>query len=201
MNGGRTVGLVTCAVNTWAWQSPRRFLRRALPQKRFRDDKRLTVSEGDWIMRDRLSEDIKNAMRSGQKERLGTLRLLLSAIKDREMGIGTGGVVPTGPLTEPDYLQVLQKMVKQRRDSIETYLQGGRKDLADKEAAEISVLEEYMPKQMSEDEARSAVAALIKEVGASGPKDMGKVMGALKAKFAGQMDFGKASAMVKELLK
>jgi uncharacterized protein YqeY len=152
-------------------------------------------------MRDRLSEDIKNAMRSGQKERLGTLRLLLSAIKDREMGIGTGGVIPTGPLTEADYMQVLQKMVKQRRDSIETYLQGGRKDLADKEAAEIAVLEDYMPKQMNEDEARSAVAALIKEVGASGPKDMGKVMGALKAKFAGQMDFGKASAMVKDLLK
>lgn len=152
-------------------------------------------------MRDRVSSAIKDAMRAGQKERLGTLRLMLSAIKDREMGIGTGGQVPTGPLTDADYLQVLQKMVKQRRDSIETYLQGNRKDLADKEAAEVLVIEEFMPKQMSEDEARAAIAQLVKEVGASGPKDMGKVMGALKTKFAGQMDFGKASALVKDLLK
>ena len=92
-------------------------------------------------------------------------------------------------------------MVKQRRDLIEQFTAGGRQDLADKEAAEIAVIEVYMPKQMSEADAKAAIAALIKETGAAGPKDMGKVMGALKAKYAGQMDFGKASALTKELLK
>jgi uncharacterized protein YqeY len=98
-------------------------------------------------------------------------------------------------------MQVLQKMVKQRRDSIATYVSGGRQDLADKEAAEIAVIEEFLPRQMGEDEMKTAISALIAEVGAAGPKDMGKVMGALKARYAGQMDFGKASAAVKELLK
>ena len=98
-------------------------------------------------------------------------------------------------------VQVLQKMVKQRRDSIATYEQGNRKDLADKEAAEITVIEEYLPSMMDETATRAAIAALIAEVGAAGPKDMGKVMGALKTKFAGQIDFGKASGLVKELLK
>lgn len=152
-------------------------------------------------MRDRINAAIKDAMRSGQKERLGTLRLMLSAIKDKELGIGTGGVVPDGPLSDADIAQILTKMVKQRRDSIETYKQGNRPELAAKEQAEIDVIEEYLPKQMSDDEARAAIAALIKEAGATGPKDMGKVMGALKAKFSGQMDFGKASGLVKELLK
>ena len=91
-------------------------------------------------------------------------------------------------------------MVKQRRDSIETYKAGGRPELAEKEAAEIAVIEEFMPRQMDEAAVKAAVAALIKEVGASGPKDMGKVMGALKERFAGQMDFGKAGGVVKELL-
>ena len=92
-------------------------------------------------------------------------------------------------------------MIKQRRDSIEQFRAGGRPELADKEAAEINVIEGYMPKQMSEAEAKAAIAAIIKETGAAGPKDMGKVMAALKAKYAGQMDFGKASGITKELLK
>ena len=92
-------------------------------------------------------------------------------------------------------------MIKQRRDFIEQFRAGGRPELADKEAAEIAVIEGYMPKQMSEAEAKAAIAAVIKETGAAGPKDMGKVMAALKAKYAGQMDFGKASGAVKELLK
>lgn len=152
-------------------------------------------------MRDQISQAMKEAMKAGQKERLGTLRLMLSAIKDRELGIGTGGQTPAGPLTEADVVQVLQKMVKQRRDSIETYKAGGRPELAEQEAREIAVIEEYLPKQMSEADARAAIAAVIKETGAAGPKDMGKVMGALKSKFAGQMDFGKASGLVKDLLK
>lgn len=153
------------------------------------------------MLRDRLTQSMKDAMKSGQKDRLGTIRLMISAIKDRELGIGTGGAAPTGPVTDAEIVQVLQKMVKQRRDSIATYEQGKRQDLADKEAAEIKVIEEYLPSMMDEAATRAAIAALIAEVGAAGPKDMGKVMGALKAKFAGQIDFGKASGLVKELLK
>jgi uncharacterized protein YqeY len=151
-------------------------------------------------MREQISEAMKAAMKSGQKERLGTIRLMLAAIKDRELGIGTGGAAPQGPVTEADVIQVLQKMVKQRRDSIATYVGGGRQDLADKEAAEIAVIEEFLPKQMGEDEMKAAIAALIKEVGAAGPKDMGKVMGPLKQRFGAQMDMGKASTVVKQLL-
>ena len=153
------------------------------------------------MLKDRLTQSMKDAMKAGQKDRLGTVRLMLSAIKDRELGIGTGGAVPTGPVTDADIVQVLQKMVKQRRDSIATYEQGGRQDLVDKEAAEIVVIEEFLPRMMDETASRAAISALIAELGAAGPKDMGKVMGALKQKFAGQMDMGKASGWVKELLK
>ena len=153
------------------------------------------------MLRDQITQAMKDAMKSGQKDRLGTVRLMLSAIKDRELGIGTGGAVPTGPTSDADVVQVLQKMVKQRRDSIETYVQGGRQELADKEAAEIAVIEEFLPRMMDDAATREAIAGLIAETGASGPKDMGKVMGALKQKFAGQMDFGKASGLVKDLLK
>jgi uncharacterized protein YqeY len=153
------------------------------------------------MLRERISQNMKDAMKAGQKDRLGTLRLMLSALKDRELGIGTGGVVPTGEMTDADVVQVLQKMVKQRRDSIATYEQGGRKDLADKEAGEIAVIEEFLPRMMDEAASKAAVAALIAELGAAGPKDMGKVMGALKQRFTGQMDLGKASGLVKELLK
>lgn len=152
-------------------------------------------------MREKISEAMKAAMKAGEKERLGTLRLVLAALKDRELGIGTGGQGSPGPVSDADAVQVLQKMVKQRRDSIETYNSGGRPELAAKEAAEIRVIEEFLPSQMSEADAKAAIAALIKEVGAAGPKDMGKVMGALKQRFAGQMDFGKASGLVKDLLK
>lgn len=150
------------------------------------------------MLRDAISDAMKTAMKSGQKERLGTIRLMLSALKDRELGIG--GAPPTGTTTDQDVVQVLQKMMKQRRDSITTFVQGGRQDLADKEAAEIAVIEEFLPKMMDEAATRAAIAALIAEVGAAGPKDMGKVMAPLKQRFAGQMDFGKASGLVKELL-
>jgi uncharacterized protein YqeY len=137
-------------------------------------------------------------MKAGQKDRLGTIRLMLSALKDRELGIG--GTAPMPTLTDQDVVQVLQKMVKQRRDSIETYKQGNRQDLVDKEAAEIAVIEEFLPRMMDEAATRAAIAALIAEVGAAGAKDMGKVMGPLKQRFAGQIDMGKASALVKEML-
>lgn len=155
-------------------------------------------------MRDRIAEAMKAAMKSGDKARLATVRLMLTAIKDRELGIGPGATpLPPGQdkLADADVVAVLQKMVKQRRDSIATYQQGGRQDLADKEAAEIKVIEEFLPSQMAEAEMRAAIAKAVADAKVTSIKEMGKVMGALKAQFAGRMDFGKASAIIKELLK
>ena len=149
-------------------------------------------------MRDKINADLKEAMKAGEKDRVGTLRLINAAIKSADIDARPSG---KDKISDTDILSVLARMVKQRRDSIEQYTAGGRQDLADKEAAEIVVIEAYMPKQMDEVEAKAAIAAVIEETGAAGPKDMGKVMGALKAKYAGQMDFGKASVQVKELLK
>jgi uncharacterized protein len=149
-------------------------------------------------MRDKINADLKEAMKAGEKDRVGTLRLINAAIKSADIEARPSG---KDKITDADVLAVLAKMVKQRRDSIEQYTNGGRQDLADKEAAEIGIIEAYLPKQMSEAEVKAAIASVIKETGASGPKDMGKVMGALKAKYTGQMDFGQASAQVKELLK
>ncbi len=149
-------------------------------------------------MRDKINDDLKTAMKAGEKDRVGTLRLINAAIKAADIEARPSG---KDKISDTDILSVLAKMVKQRRDSIDQYTAGGRQDLVDKEQAEINVIEAYLPKQMSEDEAKAAIAAIIKEVGAAGPKDMGKVMAALKAKYAGQMDFGKASALTKDLLK
>lgn len=146
-------------------------------------------------MRDRLMQEIKTAMKSGAKERLGALRLINAALKDRDMN------AEGGKIAETEIPAVLQKMVKQRRDSVAIYEQAGRQDLADKEKAEIAVIEEFLPKSLGDEETRAAVAAAITESGAAGPKDMGKVMGLLKQKYAGQMDFGKVSGLVKDLLK
>jgi len=148
-------------------------------------------------MRDKINADLKEAMKAGEKDRVGTLRLMNAAIKAADIDARPSG---KDKISDTELLSVLAKMVKQRRDSIEQYTAGGRQDLADKEAAEISVIEAYLPKQMSEDETKAAIAAIIKETGAESQKDMGKVMGALKAKYAGQMDFGKASALVKAQL-
>jgi uncharacterized protein YqeY len=149
-------------------------------------------------MREKINADLKAAMKAGEKDRVGTLRLINAAIKSADIEARPSG---KDKISDTDILSVLAKMVKQRRDSIEQYKTGGRQDLVDKEAAEIAVIEAYLPKQMSEAEAKAAIAAVIKETGAASPKDMGKVMGALKSKYAGSMDFGKASGMVKELLK
>ena len=147
-------------------------------------------------MRDTINDDLKTAMKAGDKDRVGTLRLINSAIKSADIDAR-----PKDKISDADILTVMAKMIKQRRDSIEQFTAGGRPELAAKEAAEIAVIESYMPAQMSEADAKAAIAAAIKETGAAGPKDMGKVMAALKAKYAGQMDFGKASAFTKELLK
>ena len=149
-------------------------------------------------MRDKINDDLKTAMKAGDKDRVGTLRLVNAAIKSADIDARPSG---KDKISDADILGVLAKMIKQRRDSIEQFQAGGRPELADKEAAEIKIIEGYMPQQMSEAEAKTAIAAIIKDTGAAGPKDMGKVMAALKAKYAGQMDFGKASSAVKELLK
>lgn len=148
-------------------------------------------------MRTRINQDIKDAMKAGDKARLATLRLITAAIKDRELGVGG----PPTEVGEAEIVAILQKMVKQRRESIATYEQAGRTDLADQEKSEIAILDAYLPQQMDEPAVKAAVTALIAELGAAGPKDMGRVMGALKERYAGQMDFGKASGAVKELLK
>jgi len=154
-------------------------------------------------MRDRLSQATKDAMKAQDKQRLSTLRLISAALKDRdiaarvdEKGVSSG----RDKITDQEFASLLQKMIKQRRDSITAFEQGGRQELAKQEAAEIAVIEEFLPKQMGDAEAAAAIAAAIKEVGAAGQKDMGKVMAALKSRYAGQMDFGKASGLVKAAL-
>jgi hypothetical protein len=156
----------------------------------------LTTKEG--AMREQINADLKQAMKAGDKQRVGTLRLINAAIKSADIDARPSG---KDKISDDAILGVLSKMIKQRRDSIVQYTSGGRQDLADKELAEVKIIEVYLPKQMDEAETKKAVADVIKEVGAESPKDIGKVMGALKHRFAGQMDFGKASAAAKELLK
>jgi uncharacterized protein len=148
------------------------------------------------VLRDKINESVKAAMKAQDKPRLSTLRLMSAAIKNADIEAERAGKT----LADDDLIGVLQKMVKQRQDSIEAYDKGGRKELADQERAEIDVIKGFMPQQMSEAEAKAAIAAVIKETGAAGMKDMGKVMAALRERHAGKMDFGKASALVKGLL-
>jgi uncharacterized protein YqeY len=144
-------------------------------------------------LRDQINEDLKTAMRAGDAARRDALRLLTAALKQKE-------VDERKSLGDPDVVAVIDKMIKQRRDSIAQFRQGGRGDLADKEQFEISVLERYMPAAMSEADIDAAIAAAIAEAGAKGPSDMGKVMGPLKAKLAGRADMSKVSARVKARL-
>jgi uncharacterized protein YqeY len=149
-------------------------------------------------MRDRVSEAMKQALKSGDKQRLGTLRLMMAALKDREIAVQMEG--KGAALTSSDELQVLQKMVKQRRESADTYEKGRRPELAAQERAEIAVIEEFLPRQMGEGDIRAAVTGVVQELGAKSIKDMGPAMAELKKRYAGQMDFAKASALLRELL-
>ncbi len=155
-------------------------------------------------MRDQLSQSIKDAMKSGDKRRLATLRLISAAIKDRDIAAQMDSAGQPGSrdkISEAEELQLLQKMVKQRRESAETYRQAGRQDLADQEMAEIAIIEEFLPKQLDDLETRGAVGEVVRELGCAGLKDMGRAMATLKERYSGRMDFAKASGMVKELLK
>ena len=147
-------------------------------------------------MREQLPTLLKEAMKSGDRRRLATLRLIGAAMKDREIEArGTGKEVG-----EEDEQAVLRKMVKQRQDSIAIYDGAGRTELADQEREELAIVSAFLPQQMDADATRSAIAEAIGETGAAGPKDMGKVIAAIKAKHAGRIDFGKASGLVKEML-
>jgi uncharacterized protein len=149
-------------------------------------------------LREQINDGLKTAMKAGDKRRVSTLRLISAAIKDRDIQGRTAG--PDAGVGDPQILEVLAKMVKQRQESLEIYDKAGRVDLAQQEREEIQIIETYMPKQLSDEETKSAVRAVIEDVGATSIKDMGKVMGALKARHSGQMDFAKAGAMVKGLL-
>jgi uncharacterized protein YqeY len=149
------------------------------------------------MLRESINDAMKSAMKSQEKLKLSTLRLMNAAIKNADIEARTGG---KGPLADDDLLGLLQKMIKQRQESVELYDKGGRKELADQERGEIEIIKGFLPQQMSEAEAKAAIAAVIKETGALGMRDMGKVMAALKERHAGKMDFGKASGLVKSLL-
>ena len=149
------------------------------------------------MMRDQLAAALKDAMKSKNAERLSTIRLVQSEIKSRDIANRGAG---KGDASDDEILQILAKMVKQREESAKIYEENARPELAAKERAEIVVVQDFMPKQLSEGEVRANVTAAIAESAAAGPKDMGKVMALLKERYAGQMDFAKASAVLKELL-
>lgn len=144
-------------------------------------------------LKDQITEDMKSAMRAKETDRLGTIRLLLAAIKQKE-------VDERVTLDDGAVIAVVDKLIKQRKDSIEQFTRAGRNDLADKEAAELAVLEAYLPARLSEQDIRTEVAAIVAELQASGPGDMGKVMGAAKQRLAGKADMGWVSAAVKQAL-
>lgn len=149
-------------------------------------------------LRQRIADALKEAMRAKDTERLSTLRLINAAIKDRDIALRGDG--NEDGATNDEVLAILGKMVKQRHESAKAYEEGARLELAEKELAEIKIIEDFLPKQLSEDEATEAVKAAIAKVGAESIRDMGKVMGELKANYMGQMDFGKVGPMVKDLL-
>ncbi|MFC6792559.1 GatB/YqeY domain-containing protein [Methylobacterium komagatae] len=148
-------------------------------------------------LRERFTAEMKEAMKAGDKGRLATVRMIQAALKDKDIearGLGKE------PASEEEILSLLQKMIKQRTESAAVYVQGGRPELAENERAEIAIIESFLPKQMDETEMKAAVEAAILETGAAGQKDMGRVIAALKGTFAGRMDFGKASGLVKAAL-
>jgi uncharacterized protein len=149
------------------------------------------------VLRQNVNDAMKQAMKTQDKLKLSTLRLVNAAIKNADIEARSGG---KGPLADEELLGLLQKMIKQRQESVELYDKGGRAELADQERAEIEIIKAFLPQQMSEAEAKAAIAEVIKQTGAQGMKDMGKVMAALKQGYAGRMNFGEASGLVKSLL-
>ncbi len=149
------------------------------------------------MLRDTIKQDTIAAMKAGDKERTAALRLIGAKIKDRDIELRTADKQPDDEALVQD---VLLKMAKQRRESIQMYEDGGRQELADKEKAELAVIEDYLPKQMSEDETRAAIAQIKTDLGAEGPKDMGRVMAELKSRHGASLDMSRASGLVKDAL-
>jgi uncharacterized protein len=156
-----------------------------------------TFSSEATMLRDDINTAVKEAMKAKEERKLSTLRMVNAAIKNADIDARGQG---KPPLSDADLLGLMQKMIKQRQESVELYDKGGRAELAAQEREEIAVISAYLPKQMSDDEVNAAIKAAIAETGAAGMKDMGKVIGVLRGKFAGQMDFGKASGLVKATL-
>jgi uncharacterized protein YqeY len=145
-----------------------------------------------------VNQALKQAMKDKAAQRISTLRLINAAIKDKEIAARAGDGEAT--IDDSEVLAILGKMTKQRKESARAYEEGSRLDLAERELEEVAIIEEFLPKQLDEGETRAAVKAAVAETGAASIRDMGKVMGALKAKFTGQMDFGKVGPMVKDEL-
>ena len=147
-------------------------------------------------MREQFTAMMKTAMKAGDKRRLDTVRMIMAALKDRDIEARTSGK----PVGNEEILALLQKLIKSRQESADIYAKAGRPELEQQEREEIAIIGEFLPKQMNDDEVKAAITAAIAETGASSMKDMGKVVASLRAKYAGQMDFGKASVTVKSLL-
>ena len=150
------------------------------------------------VLRTRISDALKQAMKDKDADRLSTLRLINAAIKDKDIAARATGNDDGVP--EAEVLAILGKMTKQRMESARAYEEGGRLDLAERERSEIAIIEEFLPRQLSDAETEAAISAAIEEIGADSIRDMGKVIGALKSKYTGQMDFGAVGPMVKDRL-
>lgn len=149
------------------------------------------------MLREDLQKALKESMLNKDMDTVSAVRLIIAGVKEKDVDARGKGLKEA---SEADLLSMMQGMIKQRNDSIKMYVEGNREDLAAKERKEISVIERFLPKQMNDAEIEAAIKAIIAETGAASMKDMGKVMGALKAKYAGQLDFGKASGMIKNFL-
>jgi len=152
---------------------------------------------GAPVLREKINNAVKDAMKSRDERRVSTLRMMNASIKNADIEARGQG---KEPINEADLLSLFQKMIKQRQESAELYDKGGRVELAQQERAEIEIISAYLPKQMSDVEAGAAISAILQEINAQGMKDMGRAMAALKERFSGAMDFGKASGKIKELL-
>ena len=149
------------------------------------------------MLREELQKALKESMLNKDTDTVGAVRLIIAGMKEKDVDARGKGLKEA---SDADLMSMMQSMIKQRNDSIKMYVDGKREDLAAKERKEISIIERFLPKQMSDAEIETAIRGIIAETGAASMKDMGKVMGALKAKYAGQLDFGKASGMIKNLL-
>ncbi len=149
------------------------------------------------VLRDDINNELKTAMKAKDERRVSTLRMVNAAVKNADIEARGQG---KDALADDAVLALLQKMIKQRQESIALYVKGGREELAEQERQEVAIISAYLPKQMSDDEVQAAIAAAIAETGAASMKDMGKVIGVLRGKYAGQMDFGKVSGLVKARL-